>query len=94
MSKRATAREFLYTTSTNDPTNTNVDGEENRHPVIRRAFKLLNKDTIIPIKMRSKKTDITIPPITAGHKQTPVGHPEIGHIQAALKTRAKLMQHW
>jgi hypothetical protein len=94
MNKKAAAREFAYAIPRNYNRDTNVDRQQNRHTAIRRASKLLNNVVIIPIKMRNTKTDIVIPPITADHKRTPVGHPQIGHIQTALKIRKKLMQHW
>jgi hypothetical protein len=94
MNKKAATREFIYGIPTNYDRDTNADGQQTRHTAVRRASKLLHNVAIIPIGMRSKKTDIVIPPITASHKRTPVGHPEIRHIQTVLETRKKLMELW
>ena len=94
MNKKAAARELVYAIPRNYSRDTNIDGPRNRHTTMRQASKLLNDIAIIPAIRRSKKTDIVIPPITAGHKRKSVEHPEIGHIQTALGTRGKLMEHW
>ena len=94
MDGNAKTRQVVNAASNDNHTDTNVDGHRNRNPSLSRASKFLHKIAIIPMKTKSRDTEIVIPAITASHKRKVVLNPDIGHIQTALRTRKKLMQRW